>query len=538
VIQVDSRRHVALAALIMLATLLQPVTVLQAAEPASVLIAAAVQPSLRIGGVPARERTELEIFQDAAVETAVTSEVDWRDRLPFRPTMSEKAYQQAKALAETAPVIEAPLPVPEALQESLAAPVLKAINFEGVTQTRACGTCRPPDTHGAVGLSQFVEITNSHLDVYQKALPNTRVKSVSLAAFFGYTAQFLFDPRVIFDASANRWIITAEAFPESPTVQRFFIAVSKTGSAIGSYFIYSLDVGTAMGSAAGDFFDFPQVGMDSKSIIITANIFGDDNSFKGARLLSIAKALLYNGLTLDFKVFDGLEGTLAPPIVLDGKAKTFLVCAPPSGSAITVYTLVNSNVPASASISASVINVPAYTLPPNAGQPGTANLIDSSDSRFINAGTQVGNSLFQVHTINVGGRPMPRFYEFNTARNTVIQQGTFAASPTSHDWNASIVANAARDVFVTWSSSDPANNLNAQVRFSGRRATDPRGVIGAGGALATSASFYNPSADTVERWGDYSAVTVDPSNSLRAWIVNEKIRTTTTWGSRIGRIGF
>jgi hypothetical protein len=33
-------------------------------------------------------------------------------------------------------------------------------------------------------------------------------------------------------------------------------------------------------------------------------------------------------------------------------------------------------------------------------------------------------------------------------------------------------------------------------------------------------------------------VTVDPVNSLRAWLVNEKIDSISAWGSRIGQVGY
>ena len=69
----------------------------------------------------------------------------------------------------------------------------ETINFEGVDSVTA-GNFRPPDTHGAVGLNHFVEITNSHLDIYEKAVPNNRVNSVSLSAFFGYTSQLFTIP--------------------------------------------------------------------------------------------------------------------------------------------------------------------------------------------------------------------------------------------------------------------------------------------------------------------------------------------------------
>ena len=69
------------------------------------------------------------------------------------------------------------------------------INFEGVDSITA-GNFIPPDTHGAVGLNHFVEITNFHLDIYEKVVPNNKVNSLPLSAFFGYTSQLLFDPRV------------------------------------------------------------------------------------------------------------------------------------------------------------------------------------------------------------------------------------------------------------------------------------------------------------------------------------------------------
>ena len=449
-------------------------------------------------------------------------------KIPFRPTMSQIDYKAAKAAAAEKDV-EVYRPDTETLNVPLAPPNLKGININGVNEIEAGGG-RPPDTHGAVGLDYFVEVTNSHVDIYQKS-DGTRVKSVSLASFFGYINQTLFDPRCVYDSTEDRWIISAEAFQESATVQRHFVAISKTSDPLGSFFIYSGDVNFKNNN---DFWDFPQLGVDNKSIIITANIFGRI-SYRETRMVVADKSRLYNGLSASLKLFTGLVGTVAPPIVLDNSDKTFLVAATSSG-VITKYALTYpGGVPTLAS---STITVPAYSVPPNAKQPGTTETLDTSDARFVNAGTQIGDSLWQVHTINVNGLPKPKFYEFNTATDMVIQSGIISASTTSNDWNASIAANANNDVYVTWSSTDPNAGTNAQVRFSGRLHTDPIGTISGGSALFTSSAFYNPSSDNPERWGDYSAVTVDPKDSQRAWIVNEKINGSSVWGSRIGEIGF
>lgn len=108
--------------------------------------------------------------------------------IPFRPTMDRSDYDAAKARANfwgpgaAKPFTETFVP--------LATPVIKTTNFNGHSATEGL---RPPDTHGAVGTTHFVQVTNSHIDMWTRqptqALP--LAKSVTLATFFGYTAETL-----------------------------------------------------------------------------------------------------------------------------------------------------------------------------------------------------------------------------------------------------------------------------------------------------------------------------------------------------------
>jgi hypothetical protein len=225
-----------------------------------------------------------------------------------------------------------------------------------------------------------------------------------------------------------------------------------------------------------------------------------------------------------------LESTLAPPVVLDQNASTFLIAAPPNGNALKLYTLTHSGNAGVTLTGPANVPVPAYTMPAPAPQPGTNATLDTSDNRFVNAGTQVGESLWQVHTIDVGGLPTPRFYQVNTTTNAVTQSGLVFASATSADFNAAIAANADNDVFLTWSSTDASASVNAQVRYA---ACDHQNgpCMPVGAALFSSTTFSNNG-----RWGDYAAVTIDPLNPRQAWFVNEKNNTSDLWGSRIGSI--
>ena len=461
--------------------------------------------------------------------------------IPFRPTINEDDYKAAKTKAGRTKALQAPEAriyapqVPGALTET--------INFEGAYYLIIEGYLNPPDTHGAVGLSHFVEITNSHLDIYEKAAPNNRVGSMKLSAFLGYTAQLLYDPRVIYDPYSHRWIISSISSAESPSVQYFFFAVSQTADPLGAYYVYQVNVSNGIGGI----WDFPQLGQDRQALIFTANFYNAASVYIDSRMFTVAKSLVYNGpgQTLTPQMFTGLSGTLAPPLVLDDNPKTFLVAADTTDNKVFLYTLANSGGNPPALSGPAPIAVPAYSMPPNAlqaPQPTIGFTLDTSDSRFVNASTQIGNSLFQVHAINSGGFARCRFYEFDTLNLKIIQSGDFGSSSTSYDFNAAIAANRHKDVFVTWTSTDPANNVNAEVRYSARLHTDPPGVIPSPGMLLFgSATYYSAVTTSQEqRWGDYSAVSLDPADNrgLTAWIVNERILSNGVWGSRIGRIGF
>ncbi len=464
-----------------------------------------------------------------------------RTEIPFRPTIPEDAYKAEKSKAAPPKALQAPA-APEARMYAPQVPgaLTNTINFDGASYVILEGYLNPPDTHGAAGLSHFVEITNSHLDIYQKAAPNNRVGSLKLSVFFNYTAQLLFDPRVIYDSYRDRWIMSAIANPESSAVQKFFFAVSQTADPLGAYYIYQVNVSNGFGG----FWDFPQLGQDRQAIIFTANFYNAANVYIDTRMFTVAKSLVYNGpgQTLTPQMFTGLSGTLAPPLVLDSNPKTFLVAADTADNKVSLYTLTNSGGNPPTLSGPAFIAVPAYSTPPSAPQPAIGFTLDTSDSRFVNAGTQIGNSLFQVHSINSGGFARCRFYEFDTLNLQVIQHGDFGRSSTSFDFNASIAANRRKDVFVTWTSTDPANNVNAEVRYSARLHTDPLNVIPSPGQLLFgSATYYNAVPTSQEqRWGDYSAVSLDPADTrgLTAWIVNERILANAVWGSRIGRIGF
>jgi hypothetical protein len=462
---------------------------------------------------------------------------------PLLPAMDFAKYRDLKArpapTAKPVPRAEAAAKRPEAAlgPEAELAPV-GALNYiEGASDVDGES---PPDTCGSVGADEFVEVTNSHITIYQKTNPANQT-STALSAFFGYFNQGLFDPRAIYDSTWNRWIISADAFPESASQQLMFLAISTGPSAFGGFYVYSFNVTFN----SGDFWDFPMIGMDQDSVIVTANVFDTNGNLRGADMLAIAKARLYNGLGFSVPVFTGLVSTLATTIVLDQNPETYLLAAPPSGNALQLYTLTNSSRPGGIALTGPVaIPVDAYAVPPPAQQPGLndpADDLDTGDCRFVNVSTQNADSLWNTHTVALASWPAPKFYEVSPSTASVRQSAFYYASGTSFDFNASIAANGNNDVFLTRSSTDPPNNINAQVRFDGSVGVGGAGFSpGPGTALVTSAVGITGDFDPrfgLQRWGDYSQTSIDPSNPVQAWIVNEKVNSANVWGSGIGVIG-
>jgi len=477
---------------------------------------------------------------DEAGEVAAPEPVTWPK--PFLTVMGRDLYHNLKMQAASG-IRSAMQPGgPLAALAPLAPPMLIGPNFNGVNSATAGGK-NPLNTHGAMGLNHYVQVTNSHLDIYSKT--GGKVKSGKLSSFFKYTTTAIFDARVVYDQTWDRWVITADSIRDDLRIdssknQLFFIAVSKTSNPTGAFWIYKIT-----NPSAGDFWDFPMLGMDQDAVIISANVFRDD-VFLDSRMFSVAKSLLYNGLALNnVTIWTGLDFTPQPPFVLDQNGTSFLVSAQPDSNHVTLYALTNSSRDIhDQTLRQANIAVPAYHFPPSAPQPGTVIHLDTADARFVNASTQVGNSLFQIHSIDDGhGRAITRFYEFDTTdlnNPGVGKTGTFYASPTSFDFNASIAANANKDVFVTWTSVD--TNINAQVRVSGGKYANlpSDGSLVAGGTvLYTSSTFCNlvNPPDPHASWGGYSAVTLDPQDRSKAWVVNETIVKKTVWGSRIAKIG-
>jgi hypothetical protein len=178
------------------------------------------------------------------------------------------------------------------------------------------------------------------------------------------------------------------------------------------------------------------------------------------------------------------------------------------------------------------VNVFSLGVPPQAPQPGVNYPLDTGDNRFENRSLQVGKRILNIATVNIGGYPAPIWYNFNigVSPHTLVAQRLLVASPSSYDWHPAINANTVGatgstplgEIFTTWMSTDPFNNLNVQLRAAGWIGDDPGSSLSGIPVFTSSIPLTNQTdGNGIHRTGDYSYIATYPAPALGCTNANE-----------------
>jgi hypothetical protein len=141
-------------------------------------------------------------------------------------------------------------------------------------------------------------------------------------------------------------------------------------------------------------------------------------------------------------------------------------------------------------------------------------------------------SLVFNHSISTG----VRWYEVRSPNSTpaVFQQGTFGPDSTTR-WMGSIAMDQSSDIALGYSVS--SSSVYPSIYFTGRVASDAPGSM-EGEQLIVNGSGSQTGG--VNRWGDYSAMTVDPVDDCTFWYTQEYIQSNGSfnWNTRISNFIF
>jgi hypothetical protein len=434
------------------------------------------------------------------------------------------------------------------------------MNFEGLDNSTGV---LPPDTDGQIGPDHYVQIINATVvGIYDKntgALNHPPFLLGDLWPALDPCNANNGDPIVLYDQLADRWLLTQFALP-IPFYE--CIAVSKTGVPTNNpndWYMYSFLV---HGSKLND---YPKLGVWPDGYYMSANQF--TAGWAGAGVWVFDRDAMLNGAPTSFQYFDlaGVDinyGSLLPSNLMGnslpppGAPNYFMSVDMDWGGPDDVMHIFEFHtdwtVPANSTfslVSEPVVAPFDWDLCPNLReqcihQPDGAPQLEALNDRLMmhlwyrNFGDH--ESLVVNHTVDVdgNGRAGIRWYEFRggsvdttLADATIHQQGTYAPADGHHRWMGSIAMDGFGNMALGYSVS--STSLYPSIRYTGRLAGDPLGTMPqAEGEIIAGSGVQTHSA---ARWGDYSAMSVDPVNDCTFWYTQEYIETTgpAPWQTRV-----
>ena len=511
--------------------------------------------------------------QTMEVKTAVKSDVS----IPLRDMMPIKHPFWKKWFREIEPEREVPNKfrtitnvsiIDDAVQSnynnsSKSTTTSTTINFNGLTNANNTGgRVTPPDPTGDVGPNHYVQAVNSMLQIYNKSGTSLYGPVTTSTIWNGFLGNWAGhndgDAIVLYDENADRWIISQFAVDcgsAGSYTEYELVAVSTSADPTGSYYRYAFQF---------DYMpDYPKLGVWNDGYYLAVNRFNTNSggSFVGSAACVLQRSKMLIGDTSAHMIYFKTEtlggsgsssGSSCYAMLPSDCDGTFPATATPNyfvyddqaTSELRIWALhADWITPVNSSFTYNTkLTVAAFTKLNTVSQQGTTNKLDGLGDRMMfrnqyrNFGTY--ESFVTCRSVTVSAAAAIRWYEYRKTGSvfSLYQQSTYAPGDGKSRWMGSIAMNALGDIGLAYSVS--SSSMYPSIYFTGRLATDPinqltipEGIIQTGTVAMTGAT----------RWGDYSAVNVDPTDNQTFWTTQEYVGTyggSWPWATKIASFKF
>jgi len=419
-------------------------------------------------------------------------------------------------------------------------------NFAGISNLSGVA---PPDTDGDVGLNHYMQMVNLSFQIWDKNGNSLYGPAASSTLWDGFTGPWTGtndgDPIVLYDEYSDRWIATQFSLPNYPSGPFYeLIAVSETGDPTGAWYRYAYEF--------ADMPDYPKFGIWPDGYYFTINQFASGSGqWAGAGVCVLDRAAMINGdPNAEMQFFDlgtgygsllpaDADGSLQPaagsPNYLANMSTNLLriweVNIDWANSTNSTISLVKTLSTQSFSYSGITIN-----------QPGTSQTLDPLSTRLMYRLQYRNFGSYEVmltnHSVNANGSGQAgvRWYELRNYGSgwNIYQQGTFAPADGDNRWMGSVAMNGNGDIGIGYSVS--SSSTYPSIRFAGQTASNS----GTGILDITEGSIKEGSSSQtgVNRWGDYSMMSIDPSDDQTFWYTTEYSNGGWSWRTQIASFTF
>jgi hypothetical protein len=408
----------------------------------------------------------------------------------------------------------------------------------------------PPDCNGTVGSNYYFQVVNVTYQIYNKSDGSTAAGPSYLNSIFNSNLPGAGcnsgDPIVLYDEQADRWLFAE--FSLCGSNDYMLIAVSTTNDPTGTWYSWSFDV--------DDTPDYMKFGIWEDGYYMATNTSPGNDVYVFERDVMLAGGTNPTMIGFDNPnrpvTFDGFhcllpldnDGAWAPT----GTPGQFITIADNGQSnaadELRIYELDADWTTPSNSTFSMVQQLPVNAFDGNFSndwnnipQPGTSQKLDGISTvlmyraQYRNfSGTQ---KIVCTHTIAESTTESAiRWYELEkTAGNwTIVQQSTYNPDNLSR-WNASIAMNDNGEIAMGYSISD-GTSVYPGIRYCGQTTGAAPNVMDVAEESIWDGSYAQTLAN---RWGDYSNISIDPTDGVTFWYTNE-YKSSSSHGSRIASI--
>ncbi len=403
----------------------------------------------------------------------------------------------------------------------------------------------PPDTDGDVGLNHYFMMVNCSFAIYDKSGVKLYGPADNSTLWDGFEGPWSNtndgDPIVLYDEVADRWFASQFAISTSNGTYWQLVAISATADPLGEYYRYAFQF--------SKFNDYPKFGVWNNAYLGTFNFFnGGGSSYAGAGAVVLERDAMLAGdpdaQMIQFSIngakfgilpadFDGTPPPATEPAwfahINNTGSKTLEIWkatinwASPSSS---TYTLANN-------LTVTTFNASVSSIP----QPNTTQTLDALSGHLMyrlqyrNFGSY--STLVTNHTVTANARASIRWYELRKTANdwTVHQQGTFSPD-TDHRWMGSIAMNGNGNIALGYGVS--SSSTFPSIRYTGRTANAPLNTFN----MPECSIVEGASSQTnINRWGDYSSMSIDPADDSTFWYAH-MYRLSTNWRTQFASFNF
>ena len=379
----------------------------------------------------------------------------------------------------------------------------------------------PNDNALAVGLDgKTASATNAKIYVFSETgttLLNTSLNSFSNVP--GINNNFKFDPKIVYDPVADRFILVF-LNGASPNSSQVVVCFSQSGDPTGNWNFYGLS-GNVIGNV---WTDFPQIGLSNDELFITGNLFDNNDNAQGSAVWQIEKADGYAGNSLTVSTLSTPYFSLHPVqggATLYGPA-FYLIRNVNSGGSANVWVHKMTNTIANGGVlnsPVSLVSNLSYTLGPDANQKNSATLLQTNDCR-IQSSYLENNRIEFVFNSGLGGVPSAYYGTIQLSPfdlNFSLLTATYVSFP-DIEIGYPAIAYAGIQGVMGYNASLISFNYSSPTHYTGSAAVyaNEDGDISDWVNLRVGSGPIGQGAQW--RWGDYSDICERANNPGEAWV--------------------